>query len=108
MSESYVREKLWQAVDILAGDEPLRARLHYAGEILLRLKPEDFDDNPSARATFTAIRDTFSTVPRTESVGGLEATTSRMSDSQAKALAWQIIDLYGHYLKRGEQSVGAS
>jgi hypothetical protein len=102
MSESYVRQKLLEAVDILADDGPLRVRLEYAGQILVRLNPEDFDGNPAARASFTAIRDTLSTVEGTESAGGLEATTSRMSDSQAKALAWQIIDLYSQYPKLGE------
>ena len=103
MSESYNREKLWQAVDLVAaGDSPLRKRLQHAGEILIRLSPEDFDGHPAARATFTAIYDTISTADETESVGRLEATTSQLSDSQAKALAWQIVDLYTHYEKLGE------
>jgi hypothetical protein len=57
MSEEYVREKLYQAVDSLATSvAPLRDRLLSAGIILMRLSPGDFADTEH-RAAFTAIGD---------------------------------------------------
>ena len=96
VSEGYVREKLWQAVDCLATSaEPIQRRLVGAGHYLVRLKPSHFPDD-EGRVVFSAIMDSLTTTGD-RGRGSLEDTTSRMSDDQAQAAAQQIFSLATRY-----------
>jgi hypothetical protein len=96
-AEDYVREKLSQAVDALAVSvAPLQARVRSAVLAIHTLGPYDFVDDGS-RVTFSAIIDTATSRAAVADEGTIEATTSRMSDDQALAVAQQIVELDSHY-----------
>lgn len=92
-----VRERLWQAVNVLATSaRPLQERLGDACMSLVFLGEEDFEDS-EGRARFTAILETSGALPASGDEGRIAATVLRMSDEQAVALAQQIVALDAHY-----------
>jgi hypothetical protein len=92
-----VRERLWQAVNVLATSPlPLRERVVQACMGLAFLRTDDFEDS-EGRARFTAILETSGALPASGVEGTIEATVLRMSDDQAVALAQQIVALDAHY-----------
>jgi hypothetical protein len=55
------RQKLFEALYALAGPEPLRLRLTYAGDALTKLAPADFP--VSSRQTFKELRALLTQTP---------------------------------------------
>ncbi len=97
MSEDYVREKLYVAMDALAvSTSPLQERLANAGmSALIRLEADDFV-RPEDRELFARIMSAL-----TSSDGGSEgrivASTQAMDDDAAIAVARDIADLHGRF-----------
>lgn len=97
MSETYVREKLGQAVYALATSPGLiQGRVEAAILALHTLDADDFDD-AKARAIFTGLMDTATAREATADEGTIRATIWRMSEVQALALAEQIMELDSYY-----------
>ncbi|HEV7806526.1 MAG TPA: hypothetical protein VGO80_11945 [Solirubrobacteraceae bacterium] len=98
MSESYAAEKLWAAVDMLAGDElPLRDRLVYAMiGALVRLEPGDFVDLED-RACFEAIMSTARGFEAIHDEGDIAASIHLLSMAKAEQLAVDIRTLQSRY-----------
>jgi hypothetical protein len=93
LSVGYVREKCWQAVHSLDGDQRLSLRLVLAGQYLARLRPEDFEQEES-RLAWSSIMDGLRGLELAHPHGSFAATVSEMSQSQLRALEHQIRDLY--------------
>jgi hypothetical protein len=89
-SPSYVRQRLWRAVESLDGTSPSqRQRLSNAGRALIHLRPEDFLDEES-RLDFTAITDTLHGLETPHPDGTITASVIEMSDEQVAALERRI------------------
>jgi hypothetical protein len=99
-SPNYTQEKLWQAVHLLAtGAGPIRERLNYATQYLIRLhhvRPEEraFVEHPELQARFDRVMEMLTSTPATGSEGTIAASTSGLSDEDAKKAAEEIFDLF--------------
>jgi hypothetical protein len=90
---SYIREKLWQAVHVLAtGDRSLQDRLFYAAQFLERLRPEELPDE--IRDDFRTILDGLTDCEPVGTESAIRATTTRLKPEDAKKLAEQIVSMY--------------
>jgi hypothetical protein len=98
MSEGYIRQVLWEAVNSLATSAaPLQKRLEWAAISLIKLQREDFENAKKDLALYTAIKDTLTALEPVGEEGSIVATTAAMSDEQAEAVAKQILELHGRY-----------
>jgi hypothetical protein len=97
VSESYVAEKLWCAVDMLAGKGPIRERLTDAATgALVRLNPEDFRD-VGDREAFGQIMARFRDFQAIGEEGDIAASAQLLTETQAHELAEAIRGLQREY-----------
>jgi hypothetical protein len=110
MSDDYVWEKLWVAVEHLASSaQPLARRLDSAAvSALMRLEPEDFTDQEQRRA-FEGIILAFSADPlRGPSAdGSISDAMARIDEERAIELAKSIVSLYDTFLRSGRDSTAS-
>ena len=93
MSEDYEREKLGNAVSVLAASAaPIQKRLHYAWEAMHTLIGHGLSD-PERAAEFEAINERLMTDKSDDVRGYVETTCSRLSDDEAAEIAHAIVDL---------------
>ena len=91
---SYAQEKFYQALTCLISEGPLRKRLAYAAQYLIRLTPQHFANSDHLKA-WERIRDKLTWVDAgRRDDGNIDATTKRMIDEDAKRIAMKILDLY--------------
>jgi hypothetical protein len=93
VSIDYVREKLWQALDVLVGAEPIQDRLAYAADALTRLKPSDIPDEE--REDFHAVMHALTKYPaEREGEGSIHASVRKLTDEEGAELARKILSIY--------------
>jgi len=93
-TKAYEREKLGIAVGTLASSaEPIQKRLEYAGLTLTLLSETEPLVNPERNRAFRSIYERL-TADKSVSTGRVHATTARLSDDEASAIARDIVDLY--------------
>lgn len=93
MSIDYAKEKLWQAVDVLAtGDHSIQQRLADAAIYLTRLTPADLPEELQERFGGVLRELTKETAEGTE--GTITATTRKLSSEQGSKLAGRIFSIY--------------
>jgi hypothetical protein len=91
------QERLWEAVRCLAvSAEPLQRRLANVAIALTPLQLDDFD-NPDSREAFRVIMEKLTAVEPEGDEGSIEATTRRLSDVEAEAIAAQVVELDAAY-----------
>ncbi|MHC2241327.1 hypothetical protein [Bradyrhizobium elkanii] len=86
----YIREKYWQAIDILVGTSALQERLTHAAQVLLRLKVEDFSDTDLARRHSEVIK----ALTETPLSNASSYQPRAMSDQEAEMLSREILSIY--------------
>jgi hypothetical protein len=86
----YARQKLWQAVDCLVGDGPLRLRLGYAYTTLLILNADN-DLPAELRDRFTALMQALDARADNEAHGPVTINTRA---PKAGRLAGEVLSLY--------------
>ena len=98
MSQSYIAEKLWAAVDMLNSDrDDLRDRLTSATvHALIRLDPDDFSD-PVDRATFEDIMLQLRRFEAVGDEGDIAASAQLLTEDEAEQLATSIRTLHANY-----------
>ncbi len=97
---SYAQEKLYQAMQCLTSEGPLRDRLAFAAIYIDRLLPEDLADTPYLSA-WQQIREDLTWVEAGPGdLGNIDATIKRMIDEDVGKVAEAILSLY-HNLARG-------
>lgn len=93
MKYGYQWEKLMAAVDALVTSEkPLQKRLYYAAMAFHTLKESDFDEG-EVRDLYKSIYQRLTSI-RDEVRGSFEATTSQLSDDEARQLAADFFSLF--------------
>ncbi|ALB43192.1 hypothetical protein AA650_24525 [Anabaena sp. WA102] len=88
MSLRYTRQKLYSAVRTLASsNESIQDRLYFASSDLMTLhQPDDFPEE---------LREEFNEIhQKLTHEGSFEATTTKMSEEEARKIAEKIVDLY--------------
>jgi hypothetical protein len=86
----YAWQKLSGAVKSLVGRESIQQRVANAGQGLITLEPENFNDED--RELFTSIMDRLTTRQDPER-GSIEASAMAMDDDAAESLAEDIAGL---------------
>jgi hypothetical protein len=85
--------RVFQAVESLAvSSAPIQVRLSNAGMVLVFLRDDEFAD-AEARATYRGIMDALTTVEPVGEEGSLRASTTAMSDDEARDVAERILAL---------------
>jgi hypothetical protein len=93
VSIDYVREKLWQALDVLVGAKPIQDRLAYAADALIRLKSSEIPDEE--RAEFDAVMHALTKYPaETEGEGSIRASVRKLTNDEGAELARKILSIY--------------
>ena len=101
--EAYAREKLWQAVEVLATlPGTVQERLAQATSHLFLIRPEDISDEGLQQA-LGKIRAELTSGPE----GTVIATLATTSNADARQIARRILDLHSelekqHYRRTGE------
>jgi hypothetical protein len=105
VSESYIAEKLWAAVDMLDSDRgDLRGRLTSAAvHALIRLNPDDFSDRVD-RATFENLMLQLRRFEAVGHEGDIAASAQLLTGDEAEQVATTIRKL--HAMERAAASVG--
>jgi hypothetical protein len=83
------RQKLFEALCALVGPKPLRLRLTYAADALIKLQPADFP--VSSRETFKELTALLTQTPLSSSYGYKART---ISPKKAENAAKTILELY--------------
>lgn len=98
VSESYVAEKLWAAVDILDSDRgDLRGRLTDAiVHALIRLNSNDFADLDD-RATFDGVMPRLRRFEAVGDEGDIAASAQLLTEDEAERIAATIRSLQANY-----------
>ena len=97
LSEDYVREKLSLALDALAASaEPIQTRLYYAAMAMSMLESRDFAE-AEERELWQQIKQALTAESPRGDEGSFLASTSRLDDESAVALAKDIVRLHGCY-----------
>jgi len=92
--ETYIVEKLGEAVDALVADAgPVRDRLYNASKYLLRIASEQIADE-QLRCDFQWINDSLTSAPPEGTEGTVIATLRVISDEHASAIARRILELW--------------
>jgi len=105
--EAYAREKLWQAVEVLATlPGTVQERLAQATSHLFLIRPEDISDEGLQQA-LGKIRAELTSQPAQGSEGTVIATLATTSNADARQIARRILDLHSelekqHYRRTGE------
>lgn len=103
MSDDYVREKLGAALDALAVSEaPIQSRLADAAMAMVSLGADDFA-GAEERALFGETWRALTAQEPTGEEGAIAATTSRLDDEAAVALAGAIVRLHGCFFPWPEE-----
>jgi hypothetical protein len=93
VSIDYVREKLWQAVDVLVGAAPIQDRLAGAADYLTRLKVAEIPDDE--RAEFAAVMGALTKHPaERDGEGSIHASVRKLTTEEGDALARKIFSIY--------------
>jgi hypothetical protein len=93
MSIGYVREKLWQALDVLVRAGSVQERLVYAADYLLRVKADEIPQ--PQRGEFEAVMHTLTKHPaEREGEGSIHASVRKLTDAEGSALAQKILSIY--------------
>jgi len=92
MAEDYEREKLANAVGALATAAPIQRRLQNAYLAMHTMNTHGFVD-PERQAEYDEIHALLTADKTSRGDGYVEATTSRLSDEEAEAIAQKIVNL---------------
>lgn len=93
MSADYEREKLGNAVDVLATSAlPIQKRLEYAFTAMHTLRHHGLSGSERQEA-FDSIYKQLTVDKSDEKAGHVPTTTARLSDNDASKLASEIVDL---------------
>jgi hypothetical protein len=102
---SYAEEKFYQALTCLISEGPLRGRLAYAAQYLVRLQPAHFKDAEHLKAWERIKEDLTWAEADHRGEGKISATTKRMIDHDAHRVATKILHLF-QKLSSGKRKYG--
>jgi hypothetical protein len=92
---SYQWQKLYSAIESLIGNGPLQERLAYAAQALLRLStPLAPEFRTHLKEEFQSIWRELTRIPAEGNEGSIRATTSAMSNEEAKKISNRIFRLF--------------
>jgi hypothetical protein len=93
LSNDYAKEKLWQAVDILATiDLSIQERLAGAAIYLIRLKPDDLPE--ALRHDFDGVLHELTKEKVEGGEGTIAASTQKLTSEEGSKLAGRILHIY--------------